>query len=137
LLCFSSAICNTNPYFLTRNMAQNAVLLGNLISWVYILACVSSCMLPHWLSKIFIPNFVYHHFWPKLLLQNLMYLLWFMIIYLISCDASQNSEFVFWGQWATLIGPLPKKKNWNFVNPKHWPFFAWIFCLKKQFTHLY
>jgi hypothetical protein len=31
-----------------------------------------------------------------------------MIIDLISCDASQNSEFVFWGQWATLIGPSPK-----------------------------
>jgi hypothetical protein len=50
--------------FLTKNMAQNAVLLWNNILSVHSCMCIE-CMLSHWLSKIFIPTFVYHHFWPK------------------------------------------------------------------------
>jgi hypothetical protein len=33
----------------------------------------------HCLNKTFIPNFVHHHFWPKLL-QEIKYLLWFILI---------------------------------------------------------
>jgi len=45
----------------------------------------------HGLNRMFIPNFVHHHFWLKLL-QKLRYLLWFILINLISYDASQSTN---------------------------------------------
>ncbi len=52
----------------------------------------------------FNPNFVHHHFWPKLF-QALRYILWFILINLISCGASQSTNvlilwFFFFWQWA-------------------------------------
>jgi len=45
----------------------------------------------HCLSKIYIPNFVHHHFSPKRL-QKIGYLLWFTLIGLICCHASQDTS---------------------------------------------
>jgi hypothetical protein len=109
-------------------MAQNVVLSGNILS-VHSCMCIEF-MLSHWLSKIFIPNFVYHHFWPKCFV-NLMYLLWFMIVDLMSCDdASQNSEFVFWGQRVTFDWPIVKNK-FETLWTQHVDLFLHEFFIKK------
>ncbi len=63
---------------------------------------------PHSLTRIYIPNFVHHHFLP-MLSKKLRYLLWFIIINLIDCGGSQAQMFQrFFLQWSTLIGPSPK-----------------------------
>jgi len=56
---------------------------------------------PPFLNIIFIPNFVHHHFLPKLL-QGLRHLLPSILINLISCGASQSTIvlMVFFLQWA-------------------------------------
>jgi len=56
----------------------------------------------HYLRRIFIFKFVHHHFWPKLL-QELRHLLWFVLIIIFSCGASQNTNvlmIIFFLQWA-------------------------------------
>ncbi len=66
---------------------------------------------PHCLSRIFIQNFVHHHFWLKIL-QKLEYLLWFILISLIMNPKIQMFSRLFFVlfllQWATSIGLSPK-----------------------------
>jgi len=44
----------------------------------------------HCLRRIYIPHCVHHYFWPKLLQDQTRYLLKFIFISLISCDAVQS-----------------------------------------------
>jgi hypothetical protein len=55
------------------------------LSWMHILLHFIC------LNRNVIPKFVHHHFWLKPL-QKLRYLLWFILINLISCDASQSTN---------------------------------------------
>jgi hypothetical protein len=61
------------------------VILGNILGAHFLVHFVS----PNCLSKIFIPNFVHHHFWLWTL-QELGYLLKFILISLIDFHASQS-----------------------------------------------
>jgi hypothetical protein len=63
---------------------------------------------PHSFTRISIFNFAHLHFLPRLS-EELGYLLWFIVINLIGCGASQAQMFQrFFFQWSTLIGPSPK-----------------------------
>jgi len=61
----------------------------------------------HCLSRIFNANFFHDHFWPRLL-QELECLLWFILISLIICGASQSSYlFIAMGHFDL---PITKKR---------------------------
>jgi hypothetical protein len=83
------------PHFLVKDMEQIVVLLGNILNaipWVPL-----GCM-PHliaWVEQNFIFNFFYHHFWPNFF-KELCYLMWFILINLISCDASQSIYYYYY-----------------------------------------
>ncbi len=67
---------------------------------------------PHCLSTTFIPNFVHHHFWLKIL-QGLRYLLWFILINYVIYGASQSTNVIIIICNGSFGWPLTK----NIMNP--------------------
>ncbi len=60
---FNPTIFNILTHFWTKDMGQIVMLLGNILgahSWMLVAS-------PHFLNLIYIPNFVHHHVWPRLL----------------------------------------------------------------------
>jgi len=82
-------------------------IVGNILnahSWVLFASC--PC-----LSRISIPNFVQHQFWLRTL-QELGYLLWFILISLIGCHVAENtnvSKVFLWFAMGHFDWPIIKK----------------------------
>jgi hypothetical protein len=53
----------------------------------------------HCLRKIYIPHYVRHYFWPKLLQDQTRYMLKFIFNSLISCDAFQSFYLLLFVMW--------------------------------------
>ncbi len=96
--------------------------------WCYSKECFEWAFLdahfapPHCLNITFNPILIQHYFWLKLL-QKLKYLLWFILINLISCGASQNTNvfmvfFSFYFFCNGLIGPSPKIYEIAYPSPQ-------------------
>jgi hypothetical protein len=62
----------------------------------------------HCLSRILNPNFFHIDFWPRLV-QELECLLWFILISLITCGASQSSIYIFIAM-GHFDSPITKKQ---------------------------
>ncbi len=73
------------------------------ISWMHILSHFIA-----WVGLLFLTLFMII-FWPELF-QEPRYLLWFILISLINCGASQNTNvlMVFFFVMGHLVGPSPK-----------------------------
>jgi hypothetical protein len=112
---FCSAIYNTSPHIWAKDMGQIGTLLCECFlstllgaSWVHVDP-------PHCLSRVFICNFIYLCFYLGIS-KSQHSLLWFKVISLISCDASQS---LFILQWLILISPSTKRnlKLWAATLP--------------------
>ncbi len=78
---------------------------------------------PHGLNTMFRPKFVHHHFWLKLL-QKLRYLLWFILITLISYEASQSTNVLMFFKLFFGNGPF----GWS-IKSLHLPIGNHIFYI--------
>ncbi len=97
---------------------------------------------PHCLNNIFISNFMHHHFWPKLL-QELGYLLWFMLHNLgfaLLFTITNNKMMKKWVDYVKIKLHL----NWNSIEKKwdanwctkYWKHVchfhhSWLWCWEK------
>jgi hypothetical protein len=80
------------------------------------ISCYAHLALIHCLKRTFIYKFVHHYFWLKLL-QELRYLLWFILINLISCDVSQ-SIWMFWFFLQWVIWLASHQKHYQIPPPQ-------------------
>ncbi len=93
-------------HFWSKDMGQTMVLLGNILG-AHKTCNLSATTSTHCSKRNYIPNFVRHHFWPRLLQVYIPWVL--VVIHINNFKQLWSFYFYFYLQWAVLIGPSLEK----------------------------